>query len=158
MKIGQILKNLRVKNNLNQSEVAERIGVTSATYSRYESDLLEPNLDKLLEISILFKEDPSIFFRAELIKKLIIDVNTDTGYSFLFTYWNLEEIAKILNIKRNELSLPDMNKYARLLQLSFEQLSIASLKASELLKPESFEEFLKRNKLEWIIEENETFK
>ncbi len=158
MKIGQILKTLRVNKGLNQSEIASKIGIAAATYSRYENDQLEPSLDKLLEISIILEEDPSIFFRSEMVKRFQISMKTDTGYSFIFNYWHLKEIAKILNSRRNELTLPEMNKYAKLLQLSFEQVSLASIHLSQLLKPESFDEFLAKNNLDWLVAKDETTK
>jgi transcriptional regulator with XRE-family HTH domain len=158
MKIGSLLKELRNKKKLNQSEIAIKLNVTPATYSRYESDQLEPNLDKLLEISIILDEDPSIFFRAEMIKRRLITKDVDTGYSFIFTYWHLEEIAKVLNSYRAELSLPMLNDYAKKLRVAFEQLALAQINIAKILKPESFEEFLIRNKLEWLIKTNEAHK
>jgi transcriptional regulator with XRE-family HTH domain len=158
MKIGKILKELRQQKNMTQMEVSSKIGVTAATYSRYESDLLEPNLDTLLELAIIFMEDPSIFFREELLKKTKISMDTETGYSLIFSYWHLEEIAKVLNLRRSELTLPALNTYARSLQVAFEQIAISQERLSEIMKPESFDEFLKRTNLEWLFSEEDVKK
>ncbi len=158
MKIGNILKTLRVNKGLNQSDIANKLGIAAATYSRYENDQLEPSLDKLLEISLILEEDPSIFFRSEMVKRFRITMKTETGYSFIFNYWHLEELAKVLNLGRSELSLPDMNKYAKQLEQAFKEVSMSSIEISQLLKPETFDEFLTRNKLQWLVSKDEAIK
>ena len=159
MKIGTLLKELRNKNNLNQSDIASKLNVTPATYSRYENDQLEPSLDKLLELSIILKEDPSIFFRSELLTRNILKLDDQfTEYSYLFVYWQLEEQAKILNLKRSTLSLPEMNRLASEIKRGFEILKTEEVIILKNIKPETFEEFLKRKGLEWLVNTNETSK
>ncbi len=159
MKIGTLLKELRNKNNLNQSDIASKLNVTPATYSRYENDQLEPSLDKLLELSIILKEDPSIFFRSELLKRNIINLyGPFTEYTYLFAYWQLEEQAKILNLNRSTLSLPEMNRLANEIKRGFEILKTEEVIILKNIKPETFEEFLKRKGLEWLVNTNETSK
>ena len=47
METRDILKNLRVKNNLTQEELAERIQVTRQAVSRWETGETQPNTDTL---------------------------------------------------------------------------------------------------------------
>ena len=54
MSFGSRLKVLRIKHNLTQSELAEKINLSKANVSKYEADLVEPNLDTLKLISSLF--------------------------------------------------------------------------------------------------------
>ena len=48
------LKIYREKNKMTQSEVAEALGIKSATISKYESGLLEPNIESLKKLANLF--------------------------------------------------------------------------------------------------------
>lgn len=45
------LKEARLKKNLSQKEVAEKIGVAKSTYSLYESGNREPNVDTIKKIA-----------------------------------------------------------------------------------------------------------
>lgn len=48
------LKQLRCAKHLTQAQVAQRIGVTPAMISAYESDLKVPGLDTMIRIANLF--------------------------------------------------------------------------------------------------------
>ena len=48
------LKHLRKDKHLTQVQVAERIGVTPAMVSAYESDLKVPSLDTMIRLANLF--------------------------------------------------------------------------------------------------------
>ena len=52
--LGEKLKVYREKNKMTQSEVAEALGIKSATISKYESGLLEPNIESLKKLANLF--------------------------------------------------------------------------------------------------------
>ncbi len=54
MTFGGRLKALRIEHNLTQSELAKKINLSKANVSKYEADLVEPNLDTLAMISVLF--------------------------------------------------------------------------------------------------------
>lgn len=54
MTFGGRLKALRIKHNLTQLELAKKINLSKANVSKYEADLVEPNLDTLAMISVLF--------------------------------------------------------------------------------------------------------
>lgn len=52
--IADTLKKLRKKNFLNQTQFANRIGVTQGTVSQWENGLTRPNSEQLRSISIAF--------------------------------------------------------------------------------------------------------
>ncbi len=54
MTFGQKLKQLRTDRKLTQSELAEKLNLSKANISKYESDDIEPNLQTLTVISTLF--------------------------------------------------------------------------------------------------------
>lgn len=54
MTFSEKLKLARKESNMTQEEVAQRLGVTRATYSRYELGQREPNVEMLKNISNVF--------------------------------------------------------------------------------------------------------
>lgn len=54
MSFGSKLKALRLEHNMTQAELAKKINLSKANVSKYEADLVEPNLDTLAMISGLF--------------------------------------------------------------------------------------------------------
>ena len=68
--LGEKIKLLREKNNFTQSDIAEMLGVSSATISKYESGILEPNIDSLKKLSNIFNISID-----ELLKEYIFDVS-----------------------------------------------------------------------------------
>lgn len=48
------LKTLRFKYNLSQEDVAEKINKTRATYSRYETGTLTPDIETLIQLADLY--------------------------------------------------------------------------------------------------------
>ena len=57
------LKELRVKRNLTQRDVADALGVSTVVYSRYETESREPSIDILKRLSSFF--DVSIDYLVE---------------------------------------------------------------------------------------------
>ena len=65
MEIGNKIKSYREKRKMTQKEIAEILGVEPATISKYESGMIEPNIESIkklaetFEISVdeLIKED-----------------------------------------------------------------------------------------------------
>ncbi len=49
--IGQRILNLRKELNLSQKELAEKVGITEASLSRYENNLREPKAEIITKIS-----------------------------------------------------------------------------------------------------------
>ncbi len=54
MSIGQKLSDLRKSKHLSQEEVADRLGVTRQTISKWETDQSTPDFDKIIPICELF--------------------------------------------------------------------------------------------------------
>ena len=54
MSTKDVLKNIRVKNNLTQDEMAEKLCVTRQAVSRWENGDSTPNIETLKQISIVF--------------------------------------------------------------------------------------------------------
>ena len=54
MTLGQKLLELRKKSNLTQEEVADKLGVSRQTVSKWETDVSTPDLDKLIPICKLY--------------------------------------------------------------------------------------------------------
>lgn len=54
MSTKEVLKNVRVKNNLTQDEMAEKLSVTRQAVSRWENGDSTPNIETLKQISIAF--------------------------------------------------------------------------------------------------------
>ncbi len=52
---GERIKFLRMRNNLTQAQLAERIGVTKSMVSAYETAMRLPSLDTLVKLSRVFK-------------------------------------------------------------------------------------------------------
>ena len=53
--LGEKIKLYRESKNMTQAEVAETLGIKPATISKYESGLLEPNIESLKKLSELFE-------------------------------------------------------------------------------------------------------
>ena len=54
MKTSEILKSIRIKNNLTQDEMAEKLLVTRQAISRWENGETEPNIESLKLLSTIF--------------------------------------------------------------------------------------------------------
>ena len=51
----EVLKGLRIENNLTQKEIANIINVSERKYSRYETGDREPKIDTLIKIAEYYK-------------------------------------------------------------------------------------------------------
>jgi transcriptional regulator with XRE-family HTH domain len=55
MSFSKKLKELRIKNNLTQTDLGEKIYLSRTTISNYEQGKMEPNIDTIIELSNIFK-------------------------------------------------------------------------------------------------------
>lgn len=55
MSIGSVLKNRRIKMNIKQEDIAERMGVTVQTISKWERDITEPKASQVSKLSQILK-------------------------------------------------------------------------------------------------------
>ena len=54
MTLGERIQNMRKEMGLSQEELAERIGVSRQSVSKWENDAALPDTDKVLQLSRLF--------------------------------------------------------------------------------------------------------
>lgn len=66
MKLNEKIKKLRINNNMTQGMVADKLGVTSQTVSKWERGLLSPDIALLPKIALLFKCSIDSLFDMEL--------------------------------------------------------------------------------------------
>lgn len=52
--LGEQIKKLRISNNLNQVEMANKLGVTKQSISNWENENIMPSIDMLIKIANLF--------------------------------------------------------------------------------------------------------
>lgn len=83
---GNKLKTLRMRNNLTQAQLAQKLGVTKSVISAYENDLRLPSYDILIAIARIFKVSTDYLLNVE--NKNDIDLS---GLS-------QEEISALLNL------------------------------------------------------------
>ena len=68
--LGEKIKSYRENKNMTQNEIADILGVKSATVSKYESGTLEPNIESLRKLAEIFEISVD-----ELIKEENFDVS-----------------------------------------------------------------------------------
>ena len=61
MNLGSKIKLYRENKKMTQKEIAEILGVEPATVSKYESNMLEPNISALKKLSEIFEVSLDIF-------------------------------------------------------------------------------------------------
>ncbi len=120
MSFGKVLKELRNKKKLTQSELAELLSLSKANISKYESDTIEPNIETLCMVSNIFgvsvdyllgvtskKENVPLVLdnaqaafklKAELLK-LNIDIEDGTELETIIDFINSNQsmLRKLLN-------------------------------------------------------------
>ncbi len=60
-KLGKKIKIARIELDMNQTELAEKIGAKQKSVSRYETGLSMPSIETLLKISKVLKKGPAYF-------------------------------------------------------------------------------------------------
>ncbi len=94
--LGNILKTLRLKSNMTQAQLAQKLGLTKSVISAYETGLRLPSYDILIHIAEIY--DVSTDYLLGIEHKQEIDLS---GLS-------QEEVAVILNLikvmKKNRVS------------------------------------------------------
>ena len=87
MSFGKRLKNLRIEKNLTQQQLAEKLNVSKANISKYESDIIEPNINLINRISIGSNSLNSIFVEINVVPhiKMVTNAAKCPCVSFDFT-------------------------------------------------------------------------
>lgn len=86
--LGEVIKSLRTSHNLNQVQLAEKLGVSKQTISNWENNNILPSIEMLVRISKFFSV--STDFLLELDTRNYIEV---TGLSPT----HLAHIQQIIN-------------------------------------------------------------
>jgi transcriptional regulator with XRE-family HTH domain len=60
-KLGKKIKIARIELDLNQTELAKKIGAKQKSISRYETGLSMPSIETLMKISKALKKEPAHF-------------------------------------------------------------------------------------------------
>jgi repressor LexA len=63
--IGEKIKKIRLQRGLTIEQLAEKVGVSPSTISKYEKGKLGIDIDRLLEIAKALEVDPNVFFEGE---------------------------------------------------------------------------------------------
>lgn len=71
-KIGNFIKELRIKNNMTQKELADKLGVTYQAVSKWENGKNIPDIAVMTQIASLFKVDITDVLNGEVNKKINI--------------------------------------------------------------------------------------
>ena len=97
MKIGKKIKELRIKYNLTQEELADRLELTKGYISQLENDLTEPSISTLEDIVLALGTNLSDFFNDEkqvdqiVFKKDDYFVKDSTGFSITWLVTNSQK-------------------------------------------------------------------
>lgn len=90
MKIGEVLKNKRLKNNITQEELAKKLYVSRQTISRWEQGRTIPNIEVLKELSKLYNVTLNeLISEEEVIKMKKINILALIGSVFFNIYITL---------------------------------------------------------------------
>lgn len=68
---GLILKSLRIRDDMSQAQLAQRLGLTKSVISAYETGIRQPSYDVLIHIAGIF--DVSTDYLLEVERKRDID-------------------------------------------------------------------------------------
>ena len=113
MVIGINLKKLRKEKGVTQTEVATFLGVRQNTYSQYESDLRQPDIESLIKLSMFYdasldvivgvktKEVDNRLDIEKFVDDFLVQLNKNTRLS---TMSSLEIRSYALEIVKDELT------------------------------------------------------
>ncbi len=108
MNIGEKIKYLRESNHLNQSKIADYLGVKINTYSQYENNLRSPNYNTVKKISEYYK----------VTIDYLLDEKFDDSFAFIDFLLNrikmtTLKIVKLLATPKEEVLKWSQEKYAK---------------------------------------------
>ena len=95
MFIGSRLKNLRIKNNMTQEELGNKLNVTKVSVCCYERNIRTPSLETLEDLVDIFNVSSDYFLGKEV---AVIKEGTDE-YTYYIT---AEEVAFLKELKKNK--------------------------------------------------------
>ena len=104
--ISVLLKKLRGNTDKTQRDVAEFLGISRQAYSRYESNLREPDMETLAKIAEYFNVSPQIFYLDDIDK--MIDPKMDI-MEMIARY----QVKKLLGIESSDDDTSGLQKYIK---------------------------------------------
>lgn len=118
MNLGHRIKDLRIKNNLTQVELAEKLGVKKSTISGYENNMRKPNYEviaKLVEaLDVTFNDllgDVRDTYYTEELKQLLSEEEKK-----IFDIGNLDYIQLAHEMAKNEIPIEDVKAALAIVQ------------------------------------------
>lgn len=78
MTMGDRLRELRLRKNLSQEEVARQIGITRSAYSHYEINNRQPVYDTLIKLSVYFDVSLDYIIGGDSSRGTAAGMNPDT--------------------------------------------------------------------------------
>jgi transcriptional regulator with XRE-family HTH domain len=107
------LKDLRKSLNLTQQQVADEIGISRTSYTRYEIDEREPDNATLIKIANLFHVSTDYLLGKTNIKQTVDELSSSE--SIVITEYQKELLQK--NDELNPEYQAELKKYADLLKI-----------------------------------------
>lgn len=85
------IKELRIKNKLSQSEVARFLNIGQTTYSHYETERNEPNIEILVKLSKLYNVSIDEIVGNQKPQELDLTTLSQNKRNLIFQIKNLDE-------------------------------------------------------------------
>lgn len=96
MSFGQNLQYLRKQANMTQEDLAEQMGVSRQTVSKWESDGAFPEMEKLIALCDLYQIDMDTLLRGDAEQARAADVQDYDGHMNRFTHQIMTGVGLIL--------------------------------------------------------------
>lgn len=77
MSLGNNIYQLRSKNQMSQGDLAEALGVSRQSVSKWETDGATPDLDKLLKMTVLFEVSLDTLVKGNVVADTAVILNQD---------------------------------------------------------------------------------
>lgn len=100
LNIGAKLRELRLRADLTQDDVAESLGVTAATVSNYENGAIYPSLEIFYKLAKLYNASSDYILGLESQKQIVIDASPYTAEQEKFIQRMANSFGNL--IKRSE--------------------------------------------------------
>lgn len=94
MILGDKIMNLRKKNNWSQEDLAEKLGISRQSVSKWESGTSIPDIDKIIKISAIFDVSTDYLLKDELEEILPAEAGTDYMEKETLRRVSLEEVSE----------------------------------------------------------------
>lgn len=118
MSFGIFLKELRLKNNLTQSELADKLDLDLLLISRYEQGSLTPPLGTLVSISIYF--DISLSFLAQFVQDFNSQLLTEDNIDKVLKENGIDGLLFKESFSISDLDILDLDEILELLKIAKE--------------------------------------